>query len=116
MHHPSHSVPEITITSALSETSLRGPPTSPPRASSHPKPHLSAFASKKLVEFIDFLEKIDRDMASEVEHVKESIKEAREYVGEWREERSMRCAELLKRREREGRVTKESGSDFELSI
>ncbi|KAI0000461.1 hypothetical protein BJV77DRAFT_389744 [Russula vinacea] len=115
-HHPSHSVPEITITSALSEASLHGHPTSPPRASSHPKPRLSAFASKKLVEFIDFLEKIDRDMASEVEHVKGSIKEAREYVGEWQEERSIRCAELLRRREREGRGIKESESDFELSI
>jgi hypothetical protein len=55
-------------------------------------------------------------MASEVEHVKGSIKEAREYVGEWQEERSIRCAELLRRREREGRGIKESESDFELSI
>jgi hypothetical protein len=84
------------------------PPWSPPR----PKPRLSAFASKKLAEFIDFLEKVDRDMASEIEHVKESIKEAREYVGEWREERSARCAELLKRREREQRESKESESGF----
>ncbi len=46
-------------------------------------------------------------MASEIEHVKQSIKEAREHIIEWREERSARCAELLKRREREGRENKE---------
>jgi hypothetical protein len=51
-------------------------------------------------------------MASEVEHVKQNIKEAREYVREWREERSARCAELLKRREREGRWSKEPESDI----
>lgn len=111
MRHPSRSVPEITITSALSEASLNGRPTSPPRASQRPKPRLSAFASKKLVEFIDFLEKVDRDMASEIEHVKGSIREAHEYVGEWREDRSTRCAELLKRRREEGE-TRESESDF----
>jgi hypothetical protein len=105
-HHRSpHSVPEITITYALSQSSsLNGPPTSPPPYTSPPpKPRLSASASKKLNEFVDFLEKVDRDMASEVEHVKQSINEAREYAREWREERSARCAELLKRREREGR-------------
>ena len=99
-HHSSHSVPDITITCALSQSSLNGPPTSP---TPPPKPRLSTSASKKLNEFVDFLEKVDRDMASEVEHVKQNIKEAREYVREWREERIARCAELLKRREREGR-------------
>ena len=113
MGHPLYTIPEIAITCALSESSLGGPLTSPPPcASPRPKPRLSAFASKKLVEFTDFLEKVDRDMASEIEHAKESIREAREYVGEWREERSTRCAESLKRREREERETKESESDF----
>jgi len=51
-------------------------------------------------------------MASEVEHVKQNIKEAREYVREWREERSARCAELLKRRKRPGRGSNESESDI----
>ena len=111
MRHHLHSVPEITITTALSEASLCGHPSSPPCASQRPKPRLSAFASKKLVEFIDYLEKVDRDMASEIEHVKGSIQEAREYVGEWREERSTRSAELLKRRREEGE-TKDSDSDF----
>jgi hypothetical protein len=49
-------------------------------------------------------------MASEVEHVKQNIKEAREYVREWREERSARCAELLKSRGREGRGSEEPES------
>jgi hypothetical protein len=111
IRQPLHSVPEITITSALSGASLNGRPTSPPCASQHPKPRLSAFASKKLVEFIDFLEKVDRDMASEIEHVKGSIREAREYVGEWQEDRSTRCAELLRTRREEGE-TKELESDF----
>ena len=103
-HHSSYSVPEITISYALSQSSINGPPTSPPPYTSpSPKPRLSASASRKLNEFVDFLEKIDHDMTSEVEHVKQSIKEAREYVREWREERSARCAELLKRMEREGR-------------
>jgi len=103
-HRSSHSIPEITITYALSQSPLDGPQTSPPPYSSPPpKPRLSASASKKLDEFVDLLEKVDRDMASEVEHVKQSIKEAREYAREWREERSARCAELLKRRGREGR-------------
>jgi hypothetical protein len=112
--HPLHSVPEITITGALSQSSLDGPPpTSPPRYTSPPpKPRLSASASKKLDEFVDFLEKVDRDMTSEVEHVKQSIKDAREYVREWRQERSARCAELLKRREREGRGSMELESDI----
>lgn len=106
MHHHRllHSIPEITITYALSQSALDGPPTSPPPYTSpRPNPRLSASASKKLGEFVDLLEKVDCDMASEVEHVKQSIKEAREHVREWREERSARCAELLKRREREGR-------------
>jgi len=103
-HHSSHSVPEITITYALSQSSFNGPPTSPPPYTpSPPKPRLSASASRKLNEFVYFLDKVDRDMASEVEHVKQSIEEAREYVREWREERSARCAALLKGREREGR-------------
>jgi hypothetical protein len=113
-HHRSpHSVPEITITYARSQSSsLNGPPTSPPPYTSPPpKPRLSASASKKLNEFVDFLEKVDRDMASEVEHVKQSINEAREYAREWREERSARCAELLKRKGREGRWCKEPESD-----
>jgi hypothetical protein len=116
MHHhdSSHSVPEITITYALSQASINGPPTSPPPYASPPrlKPRLSASASKKFNEFVSFLEMVDRDMASEVEHVKQSIKEAREYAGEWREERSARCAELLKRRERQGRGSKEPESDI----
>lgn len=112
-HHSSHSVPEITITYALSQASLNGPPTSPPPYTSPPpKPRLSAPASKKLNEFVDLLEKVDRDMASEVEHVKQSIKEAREYARGWREERSARCAELLRRREREGRGSREPESDI----
>lgn len=112
-HHSSHSVPEITITHALSRSSFDGPPTSPPPyTSAPPKPHLSAPASKKLDEFVDFLEKVDRDMASEVEHVKQSIKEAREYVREWREERSARCADLLKRKEHERRGSVEPESDI----
>jgi hypothetical protein len=112
-HRSSDSVPEITITYALSQSSsLGGPPTSPPPYTSPPpKPRLSASASKKLDEFVDFLEKVDRDMASEVEHVKQSIKEARDYFREWREERSAHCAELLKRKEREGRWSMETESD-----
>jgi hypothetical protein len=55
-------------------------------------------------------------MAAEVEHVKQSIREAREYVGEWQEERSARQAELSKRREREKRETNELDSDFWLGI
>ena len=108
---PSHRVPSITITcSPPSETSHNERPTPPPTSlSPHSRSRLSASASKKLVEFIDFLEKIDRDMTAEIEHVKESIREAREYVGEWREERSARQAELSKRREREKR---EPDSDF----
>ncbi|KAI0268608.1 hypothetical protein BC834DRAFT_841982 [Gloeopeniophorella convolvens] len=114
--HPCHSVPEITITRPLSESiskpSLRhSPPVSLPR-----KARLSPAASKKLVEFIDLLEKIDRDMAAEVQHVKESIKEARTYVDEWQEERRVCRAELLKKREREKRETKEPDSDFWLGI
>jgi hypothetical protein len=112
-HHSSHSVPEITITYALSQSSLTGPPTSPPPYSSPPpKPRLSASASKKLNEFVDLLEKVDQDMASEVEHVKQRIKEAREYARGWREERSARCAELLRRREREGRGSRELEGDI----
>ena len=51
-------------------------------------------------------------MTAEIEHVKESIREAREYVGEWQQERSARQAELSKRREYEKRETKEPDSDF----
>lgn len=113
-HHRSlHSVPEITITYARSQSSLNGPPTSPPPyTSTPPKPRLSASASKKLDEFVDLLEKVDRDMTSEVDHVKQSIKEARDYIREWREERIARCAELLKRMEREGRGSMEPESDI----
>lgn len=114
-HHDSlHSVPEITITYAHSQPSLNGSSTSSPPYTSPPrlKPRLSASASKKLNEYVSFLEMVDRDMASEVEHVKQSIKEAREYASEWREERSARCAELLKRRERQGRGSKEPENDI----
>jgi len=71
---------------------------------------------KKLVEFIDFLEKIDRDMTAEVEHVKESIRETREYIEEWQDERSTREAAILKRKEREKRETKLPDSDFWLGV
>jgi hypothetical protein len=87
-----------------------------PHASPRTRPRLSAAASKKLVEFIDFLDKIDRDMAAEIEHVKESIREAREYVGEWQEERNARKAELLRKKEREKRETREPDSDFWLDV
>ena len=112
-YHSSRSVPEISVTYALSQSSLNGPPASPPPYTLQPpKPRLSTSASKKLNEFVDLLDKVDRDMASEVEHVKQSIKEAREYVREWREERSARCAELLRMRGREGRGSKELESDI----
>jgi acyl-CoA reductase-like NAD-dependent aldehyde dehydrogenase len=75
-------------------------------------PRLSAAASKKFVGFIDLLDKIDRDMAAEVEHVKESIREAREYVEEWREERNARRAELLRKMEHEKRENKGLDTDF----
>jgi len=55
-------------------------------------------------------------MAVEIEHVKESIREAREYVEEWREERNARQVQLSKRRERERRETKQPDSDFWLGI
>jgi len=55
-------------------------------------------------------------MATEIEHVKESIREAREYVGEWQEERSARRAELLKKRERERRETEGVDNDFWFGI
>lgn len=101
------------ITSPLSNVACNQSPLAPShRTPARPKPRLSSAASKKLVEFIDFLEKIDRDMTAEIQHVKESIKEAQEYVGEWREERSARRAELLRRKERERRETKELDSDF----
>ncbi|KAN0129237.1 hypothetical protein V8E53_012936 [Lactarius tabidus] len=110
---PSNAVPEVVITGPLSNVAYNQSPLPPShRAPPRPKPRLSSAASKKLVEFIDFLEKIDRDMTVEIQHVKESIKEAHEYVGEWQEERSSRRAELLRRKERERRETKELDSDF----
>ncbi|KAH9176668.1 hypothetical protein EDB89DRAFT_1939349 [Lactarius sanguifluus] len=111
---PSSTVPAVVITRPLSNDRSPPPPShcTPPR----PKPRLSSAASKKLVEFIDFLEKIDRDMTAEIQHVKESIKEAHEYVGEWQGERRARTAELLRRKERERRETKEPDSDFWLGI
>jgi len=113
----SHPVPEITITSPLSEPSYDERSTSPPPSTSpRPASRLSSAASKKLVEFIDFLEKIDLDMATEIEHVKESIRETREYIEEWQEERSTREAALSKRREREKRETKLPDSDFWLGV
>lgn len=118
MHRSLHSVPEIMVTRPFSEL-VHDKPTqilpslcAPPRT----KPRLSTAASKKLVEFIDFLDKIDRDMTAEIEHVKESIREAQEYVGEWRDERSARKAELLRKKERERRETKQLDSDFWLGV
>jgi hypothetical protein len=55
-------------------------------------------------------------MTAEIEHVKESIREAQEYVGEWRDERSARKAELLRKKERERRETKQLDSDFWLGV
>lgn len=110
---PSIAVPEVVITGPLSNVAFNQSPLPPShRTPPRPKPRLSSAASKKLVEFIDFLEKIDRDMTAEVQHVKESIKEVQEYVGEWQEERSTRRAELLRKKEREKRETKELDSDF----
>lgn len=117
MLQPSHPVPEITITSPHSGSSLNEPPISPPLCDlPRSSTRITASASKKLIEFIDFLEKVDRDMAAEIEHVRESIREAREYVGEWQEERSARRAELLKKKERERRETRRPDSDFWLGI
>ena len=111
--HPSHSVPGITVTRPLSELTRDVTSIVPfPRSSPPPRPRLSTAASKKLVGFIDLLDKIDRDMAAEVEHVRESIRDAREYVEEWREERSARMAELLRKREREKRENKGLDTDF----
>ncbi|KAF8271268.1 hypothetical protein EI94DRAFT_1797250 [Lactarius quietus] len=110
---PSSAVPEVVITGPLSNVVYdRSPLPLSHRTPPRPKPRLSSAASKKLVEFIDFLEKIDRDMTAEIQHVKESIREAQDYVGEWQEERSARRAELLRRKEREKRETKELDSDF----
>jgi hypothetical protein len=101
------------ITGPLSNVACtQSPPPPSHRTPPRPKPRLSSAASKKLIEFIDFLEKIDRDMTAEIQHVKESIKEAHDYVGEWQEERSARRAELLRRKERERKETKELDSDF----
>jgi hypothetical protein len=112
--HPSHSVPGITVTRPLSELAHDETSIIPfPHASPPLRPRISATASNKLVGFVDLLDKIDRDMAAEVEHVKESIREAREYVEEWREERSARKAELLRKMEREKReTTKELDTNF----
>ncbi|KAI0256205.1 hypothetical protein BJV78DRAFT_445715 [Lactifluus subvellereus] len=118
MHHSLHSVPEIMVTRPLSElahdesTQFLPSRRVPPRT----KPRLSTAASKKLVEFVDFLDRIDRDMTAEVEHVKESIREAREYAGEWREERRARKVELLRKKEREKKETKQLDSDFWLGV
>ncbi|KAH9956899.1 hypothetical protein BC827DRAFT_1228818 [Russula dissimulans] len=108
----SHPVPEITITSPLSEPTYDERPTSRPR----PASRLSSAASKTLVQFIDLLEKVDRDMATEIEHVKESIRETREYIEEWQEERSTRGAALLKKKERVRRGTTLPDSDFWFSM
>ncbi|KAI9461206.1 hypothetical protein BJY52DRAFT_213982 [Lactarius psammicola] len=113
---PSSAIPEVVVTSPLSNVACDKPPLPSHRTPPRPKSRLSAAASKKLVEFIDFLEKIDRDMTAEIQHVKESIKEAHDYVGEWQEERSARRTELLRRKERERRETKEPDSDFWLGI
>lgn len=110
---PSNALPEVVVTSPLSNAVCNQSPLAPShRTPARSKPRLSSAASKKLVEFIGFLEKIDRDMTAEIQHVKESIKETHEYVGEWQEERSARRAELLRRKERERRETKELDSDF----
>ena len=116
-HQPSSAVPEVVVTGPLSNVGCDRSPLPPSyRTHPRPKPRLSAAASKKLVEFIDFLEKIDRDMTAEIQHVKESIKEAQEHVGKWQEERNALGAELLRRKEHERRETKEPDSDFWLGI
>ncbi|KAI0048309.1 hypothetical protein FA95DRAFT_1605399 [Auriscalpium vulgare] len=97
------SVPEITVTRPLSEYLAE---------EKKPLP----VSSKQVISLLDLLDKIDRDMACEVQRVKGNIADARAYVHTWREEARAREAECRRRRAQERKDTKEPDSDFWLGV
>ena len=103
VHPPLHlprSLPQITITRPLSDVCPEKPlPGHPYFSTSLCEPETTS--PNSTIALFDLINKINRDMTAEVDRVTKSIKDARTYVAEWREERRMRGLEHIQRREEE---------------
>ena len=71
---------------------------------------------RQIISLLDLLERMDNDMVKEVQRVRESIKEARADIEEYRNERSLRDNVVEQRKAREGRDTKDVDDEFWLQV
>lgn len=69
-----------------------------------------------VIQFLDLLDQLDADVASEVARVKDGIKEAHTTLDLYKDERVQREKQGREKRAREKRETKEIGSDFWLGV
>ncbi|KAI0758327.1 hypothetical protein BC629DRAFT_1552042 [Irpex lacteus] len=81
-----------------------------------PSVAVTGIPPRQIISLLDLLERMDNDMVKEVQRVRESIKEARSEIAEYRSERDARDGEMLKRRARERRETKGVDDEFWLQV
>lgn len=81
-----------------------------------PSVAVTGIPPRQIISLLDLLERMDNDMVKEVQRVRESIKEARLEIAEYRSERDARDGEMLKRRARERRETKGVDDEFWLQV
>ncbi|OBZ68130.1 hypothetical protein A0H81_11905 [Grifola frondosa] len=81
-------------------------PTTPP----------AAVSSRQVISLLNLLERMDDDVASEVQRVKDAIKEAGLMIEECREAQAARREVLLERQARERGETKGVDDDFWLGV
>lgn len=91
--HLVRAVPHITITRPASDRWEDKP--LPPLPSPSPAPKGIPF--NLVMSVLEFLERNDRDMASELQRVRRNIQEAEREISEWKQERRLRDAEFADR-------------------
>jgi hypothetical protein len=118
-------LPNLSFSSSSSESSQQStavpaaiPSVLPVPDQTKPLPALPSMhiAPRQIISVLDLLERMDNDMGKEVQRVRESIKEARTEIAEYRHERAVRQGDLQRRRARERRETKGVDDEFWLQV
>lgn len=106
--------PEYTTSNTPNPTShAHAHPTSAHR---HSSSFAGAPSSQLVIALLNMLDQFDADVAMQVARVKDSIAEAHECIGGYKQERMRRQASQEERRRKERKETKEIGSDFWLGV